>query len=132
MKKPTPRITIRFALYVITIIAVAFAAYRLGYQEAASVRGGRDLRSAKLVSLSQLDAATNGQQFFYEGSDQACHYFRVENVGYYRLKRANTIVPADGFTGDGSGKLEMIWRIVTIEDGKLKAPSSNGLPGGVF
>lgn len=125
------RFTIRTLVYLVLAVAIALGAYKIGYHNAASVRGGRILETAKVVSLKQLDAATNGQEFFYEGSDKSYHYFRVMNVGYYRLIRALVRVPADGFEGDGSGRLNKIWRVLTIEDGKLKSPDD--LPnGGIF
>ncbi|NND99567.1 MAG: hypothetical protein HKN47_19805 [Pirellulaceae bacterium] len=122
--------SIRLLLYIVLVVAAAFAGYRYGYHEAASLRGGKDVDTAKFVSLAQLDAATNQQPFFYLGSDKNWHYFEVSNIGYYRLNRSEKIPDLARGGGSGVADVGLIWRIVTIRDGKLYVPPSDGLPGG--
>ena len=115
------RFSILMLFSVIGVLAIALAAWRAGYQSGMEHSGAGDLIDAKVVSLDELDTISSGRSIFYQGSNDSFHYVRVDGVGYFRLRSSNVTIPQQGFQGDGASSLGMIWRMLTIEDGKLKA-----------
>ena len=110
------------------MIAVAFAFYRFGVRAGSQSGGSSDLLYADVVSLPQLDSIASDQRIYYQGSNQWYHYIRVENVGFFRLRRSDVRIPKTGYDGDGAKSLGMIWMKLSIEDGKLKASeAANGI-----
>ena len=131
--KGTRRSGTRFSLLamlcVIAICALCFASYRFGFQAGANKTGASDLLDAAVVSMSELDAIADGAPVFYQGSTATHHYIRVVDVGFVRLRRSEVTIPSAGFSGDGSSSLGLIWKQLTIENGKLRASDA---PSGSF
>ena len=81
--------------------------------------GRSTLESAKIVSLVQLDKSTNGQWFYYLGSNDKWHYFQTDET-YYRIDKTEPIPPSPPENG-GNNTIGNVALPMAFQDGKLTA-----------